>query len=70
VPDTDYDVIMAMGSLHNAPMEVMKPGTRAPETSEDRRTLLQLAYPKVRWTARSPPFDKWGSSERRLGKNV
>jgi FkbM family methyltransferase len=60
--DTDYDVIMAMGSLHNAPIEVMKP-----EYRELVRHLkvggrwLQLAYPKARWIREgSPPFDVWG----------
>jgi 2-polyprenyl-3-methyl-5-hydroxy-6-metoxy-1,4-benzoquinol methylase len=60
--DTDYDVIMAMGSLHNAPVEVMKP-----EYRELVRHLkvggrwLQLAYPKARWIREgSPPFDVWG----------
>jgi len=60
--DADYDVIMAMGSLHNAPVEVMKP-----EYQELLRHLkiggrwLQLAYPKVRWERDgSLPFDKWG----------
>jgi len=60
--DTDYDVIMAMGSLHNAPVEVMKP-----EYQELVKHLkiggrwLQLAYPKVRWERHgSLPFDKWG----------
>jgi SAM-dependent methyltransferase len=60
--DTDYDVIMAMGSLHNAPIEVMRP-----EYRELIRHLkvggrwLQLAYPRARWTRDdSPPFDVWG----------
>jgi FkbM family methyltransferase len=60
--DTDYDVIMAMGSMHNAPVEVMKP-----EYHELIRHLkvggrwLQLAYPKSRWIRDgSPSFEKWG----------
>src|SRR6266581_6130066 len=60
--DTNYDVIMAMGSLHNAPVEVMKP-----EYQELLRHLrlggrwLQLAYPKSLWIkAGRPAFDKWG----------
>ena len=60
--DTDYDVIMAMGSLHNAPVAVMKP-----EYQELLRHLriggrwLQLAYPKSLWIkAGRPTFDKWG----------
>jgi 2-polyprenyl-3-methyl-5-hydroxy-6-metoxy-1,4-benzoquinol methylase len=61
VLDTDYDVIMAMGSLHNAPVDVMKP-----EYQELIRHLkvggrwLQLAYPKSRWIRDGkPPFPKW-----------
>lgn len=60
--DADYDVIMGMGSLHNAPVEVMRP-----EYQELLRHLriggrwLQLAYPRVRWERDGRlPFDKWG----------
>lgn len=60
--DTDYDVIMAMGSLHNAPVEVMKP-----EYQELLRHLkvggrwLQLAYPESLWIKHGrPTFDEWG----------
>lgn len=60
--DTDFDVILAMGSLHNAPAEVMKP-----EYQELIKHLkvggrwLQLAYPKSLWIkAGRPTFDKWG----------
>jgi 2-polyprenyl-3-methyl-5-hydroxy-6-metoxy-1,4-benzoquinol methylase len=60
--DADYDVIMAMGSMHNAPVEVMKP-----EYHELIRHLkvggrwLQLAYPKSRWIRDgSPSFEEWG----------
>jgi len=60
--DTDYDVIMAMGSLHNAPVEVMKP-----EYQELLRHLkvggrwLQLAYPKSLWIQHGrPSFSNWG----------
>jgi 2-polyprenyl-3-methyl-5-hydroxy-6-metoxy-1,4-benzoquinol methylase len=60
--DTDYDVIMAMGSLHNAPERVMKP-----EYQELLRRLriggrwLQLAYPRSRWIREGrSPFSKWG----------
>jgi 2-polyprenyl-3-methyl-5-hydroxy-6-metoxy-1,4-benzoquinol methylase len=60
--DADYDVIMAMGSLHNAPAEVMKP-----EYQELLKHLkvggrwLQLAYPKSLWVRHGRlPFDKWG----------
>ena len=60
--DNDYDVIMAMGSLHNAPEKVMKP-----EYRELLRHLkiggrwLQLAYPRARWIREGrEPFSKWG----------
>lgn len=60
--DKDYDVIMALGSLHHAPYEIIKP---------EARTLLkhlriggrwiQLAYPKTRWIRDGQkPFDQWG----------
>jgi len=61
--DTDYDVIMAMGSLHHAPTDILKP-----EYQELIRHLkvggrwLQLAYPKSRWIRdRRPPFRTWGT---------
>jgi len=60
--DTNYDVIMAMGSLHNAPVEVMKPEYR--ELIEHLKIggrWLQLAYPKSRWIRDGiPPFSRWG----------
>jgi SAM-dependent methyltransferase len=59
---TDYDIVMAMGSLHNAPESVMRP-----EYQELTRRLRpggrwwQLAYPKVRWEREGAlPFDEWG----------
>jgi 2-polyprenyl-3-methyl-5-hydroxy-6-metoxy-1,4-benzoquinol methylase len=61
--DTDYDVIMAMGSLHNAPEKVMKP-----EYQELIKHLkvggrwLQLAYPRSRWIHDGrEPFSNWGT---------
>lgn len=67
--DSDYDVITAMGSLHNAPEEVMKP-----EYQQLLRHLkvggrwLQLAYPKSRWIRdRRPPFSKWGEYTDGIG---
>jgi 2-polyprenyl-3-methyl-5-hydroxy-6-metoxy-1,4-benzoquinol methylase len=58
----DFDVVLAVGSLHNAPFEVMKP-----EVLEIVRHLklggrwLQLAYPKTRWIREGAlPFDEWG----------
>jgi len=61
--DTDYDVIMAMGSLHHAPAEVL-----GPEIQELHRHLkvggrwLQLAYPRARWIREGrEPFSNWGT---------
>ena len=58
----DFDVVMAIGSLHNAPENVMRP-----EYQELARRLRpggrwwQLAYPKFRWEREgSLPFDEWG----------
>lgn len=60
--DSDYDVIMAMGSMHHAPEHVVKP-----EYQELLRHLksggrwLQLAYPKTRWIRDGRPrFSYWG----------
>ena len=60
--DTDYDVIMAMGSMHHAPDHVVRP-----EYQELLRHLkvggrwLQLAYPRSRWIREGRmPFSKWG----------
>jgi SAM-dependent methyltransferase len=60
--DPDLDVIMAMGSLHHAPAEVIRP-----EAAELVRHLkvggrwLQLAYPKGRWEREGrPKFSRWG----------
>jgi hypothetical protein len=60
--DTDYDVIMAMGSMHHAPLDILRP-----EYGELLRHLevggrwLQLAYPKVRWVRDGRPrFANWG----------
>jgi FkbM family methyltransferase len=67
--DTDYDVIMAMGSLHHAPTNVLKP-----EFQELIRHLkvggrwLQLAYPESRWARDGkPPFSKWGEMTDGVG---
>lgn len=60
--DTDYDVIMAMGSLHHAPENVVRP-----EYQELLRHLkpggrwLQLACPRSRWIREGRErFTKWG----------
>jgi SAM-dependent methyltransferase len=61
LPD-DFDVVMAIGSLHNAPESVMRP-----EYQELARRLRpggrwwQFAYPKFRWEREGRlPFDEWG----------
>lgn len=61
--DSDFDVVMCLGSLHHAPFEVVRP-----EAHELLRHLkiggrwIQLAYPKTRWLRDgSPPFDQWGA---------
>jgi ubiquinone/menaquinone biosynthesis C-methylase UbiE len=61
--DTDYDVIMAMGSLHHAPTDVIKP-----EYQELVRHLkvvgrwLQLAYSRTCWIRQGrEPFSNWGT---------
>jgi SAM-dependent methyltransferase len=58
---SDFDVVMAIGSLHNAPEGVMRP-----EYKELARRLKpggrwwQFAYPKARWEREgSLPFDEW-----------
>ena len=60
---TDFDVVMAIGSLHNAPAEVMRP-----EYQELAGRLRiggrwwQLAYPYSRWVREgSLPFDEWAT---------
>ncbi len=58
---TDFDVVMAIGSLHNAPAEVMRPEYQ--ELAGHLRVggrWWQLAYPYVRWVREgSLPFDEW-----------
>lgn len=67
--DSDYDVILAMGSLHHAPARVIKP-----EAEELLRHLkvggrwLQLAYPRTRWLRDgSPSFGNWGEMTDGVG---
>jgi len=57
-----YDVIWANGSLHHAPMRVIKKelSLLTPRMKVGGR-WIQLAYPKVRWENEgSPPFSQWG----------
>lgn len=59
----DYDAILALGSLHHAPQEVVGPEVR--ELARHLRVggrWLQLAYPKARWEREgAPPFSEWGN---------
>jgi SAM-dependent methyltransferase len=64
-----YDVIMALGSLHNAPRDVMRP-----EVQSLLRHLriggrwLQLAYPRGRWQREGRlPFNRWGEHTDGVG---
>jgi 2-polyprenyl-3-methyl-5-hydroxy-6-metoxy-1,4-benzoquinol methylase len=60
--DSDYDVIMAMGSLHHAPESVLKPEYKALlQHLKIGGRWLQLAYPKTRWIRDGRPrFSYWG----------
>jgi 2-polyprenyl-3-methyl-5-hydroxy-6-metoxy-1,4-benzoquinol methylase len=60
---SNFDVISAIGSLHNAPFDLMKR-----EVQELVRHVkiggrwLQLAYPRKRWQNEGMPvFEKWGA---------
>jgi SAM-dependent methyltransferase len=61
LPD-DYDVVLALGSLHNAPKHIMRPEYQA----LGRRLRvggrwLQLAVPLARWIREGAvPFEEWG----------
>jgi 2-polyprenyl-3-methyl-5-hydroxy-6-metoxy-1,4-benzoquinol methylase len=67
--DVDYDFIMAMGSLHNAPLQVMQPELR--ELVKHLKVggrWLQLAYPRSRWLRDGrPPFRQWGEMTDGVG---
>lgn len=59
---TDYEILLALGSLHNAPAHVMRR-----EYAELARRLevggrwWQFAYPMTRWQREGAlPFDEWG----------
>jgi SAM-dependent methyltransferase len=57
-----FDAILALGSLHHAPQDVVGPEVRelAKHLKPGGR-WLQLAYPRVRWQRDgSPSFEKWG----------
>jgi SAM-dependent methyltransferase len=59
---SDYDMLMAIGSLHHAPQNVLRPeyAALAQRLSPGGR-WLQFAYPRARWEREgSLPFDEWG----------
>lgn len=60
--DNDYDIIMAMGSLHHAPQSVIKPEMALLlDHLKIGGRWLQLAYPKARWKREGgKPFSEWG----------
>jgi 2-polyprenyl-3-methyl-5-hydroxy-6-metoxy-1,4-benzoquinol methylase len=60
--DYDYDAIFALGSLHHAPIEVVKPeyAELASHLKSGGR-WIQFAYPKARWEKEGcKPFNTWG----------
>jgi len=59
--DRRFDVVMAIGSLHNAPFHVVKQEVAVlTDLLEVGGRWLQLAYPKSRWIREGClPFDQW-----------
>ncbi len=58
----DFDAVLAIGSLINAPKEVIRTEIQAllPHLRRGAR-WLHLAYPKTRWTREgTTPFSQWG----------
>ena len=59
-----FDAILAIGSLHHAPQDVVGPEAR--ELANHLRPSgrwLQFAYPRRRWERDgSPPFEAWGET--------
>ena len=60
--EREFDVIMAMGSLHHAPYEVIRNEARIlVDHLKIGGRWLQLAYPRSRWLREGQlPFQKWG----------
>lgn len=60
----DYDAIFAIGSLHHAPSEVLKPEFDALASRlKVGGRFIALTYPKERWlTDGSKPFSEFGKS--------
>ncbi len=60
---SDFDVILTLGSLINAPTTVIRQEVQAllPHVNHDGR-WLHLAYPKTRWVRQGMvPFSRWGT---------
>ena len=57
-----FDVVMGLGSLHNAPAHIMEPELKALKAQlKPGGRWLQLAYPEHRWRRDgSPSFTEWG----------
>ena len=60
----DYDAIFAIGSLHHAPSDVLKPEFEALASRlKTGGRFIALTYPKERWIADgSKPFSEFGKS--------
>jgi 2-polyprenyl-3-methyl-5-hydroxy-6-metoxy-1,4-benzoquinol methylase len=59
----EFDFVLALGSLINAPREVIRDEIQAilPHLKDGAR-WLHLAYPKARWVREGgPPFSEWGN---------
>lgn len=59
----DFDVVMAIGSLINAPTKIIREEIQAllPHMKRGGR-WLHLGYPKARWEREGmPPFSQWGT---------
>jgi len=63
VPD-DYDVVLARGSLHHTPADVVKPEFEALASRiKVGGRFLALTYPKERWAREgSKTFNEWGKN--------
>jgi SAM-dependent methyltransferase len=61
---SDFDIVLALGSLLNAPKEVTRAEVQCllPHLKSGGR-WLHLAYPKSRWLREGmPPFSEWGEA--------
>src|SRR5204863_8668169 len=62
--DSDYDCVLASGSLHHTPSEIAKPEFEALASRHKiGGRFLALTYPKIRWEREgSLPFSEWGKA--------